>query len=205
MKRQMFSWALLACIAAGALVLSGCSTVSSRIDANRAGFDRSLAAGSGAGEPGKNPRRDVAGGGLHRLGPAATKSRREVHGVPTETWVYTLSRRPLTDPIGYVAASTAGLPAASAITAGMAVTAIYGAFIDPFYDPFYYPFSGDDQQPVKTVSFQRGRVIAFQYPDAERLLSVGRAQVLCTRRLTRSSTVTMPVRLCCLHRPRRRA
>src|ERR1700755_2189551 len=38
MKRQMFSWALLACIATGVLLFSGCSTVSSRINANQAGF-----------------------------------------------------------------------------------------------------------------------------------------------------------------------
>src|SRR4029079_2017063 len=38
MKRQMFSWALLACIATGALFLSGCSTVSSRIEKNQDAF-----------------------------------------------------------------------------------------------------------------------------------------------------------------------
>ncbi|HEY3602519.1 MAG TPA: hypothetical protein VGK72_11230, partial [Chthoniobacterales bacterium] len=38
MKRQLFLGALLACIATGALLLSGCSTISSRIDANQAAF-----------------------------------------------------------------------------------------------------------------------------------------------------------------------
>jgi hypothetical protein len=39
----------------------------------------------------------------------------------------------------------------------------YGAFIDPLWDPYYYPFAPTVSYPVKTVSFQRGRVVAFQF------------------------------------------
>ena len=38
----------------------------------------------------------------------------------------------------------------------------YGAFVDPYWNPYYYPFAGTVSYPVKTVSFQRGRVVAFQ-------------------------------------------
>ena len=39
----------------------------------------------------------------------------------------------------------------------------YGAFVDPYWDPFYYPFPATVSYPVKTVSFQGGRVVAYQY------------------------------------------
>ena len=39
----------------------------------------------------------------------------------------------------------------------------YGAFVDPYWDPYYYPFAASVSYPVKTVSFQSGRVVAFQF------------------------------------------
>ena len=39
---------------------------------------------------------------------------------------------------------------------------VYGAFVNPYWDPYDYPFGPTVQYPVKTVSFQNGRVVAFQ-------------------------------------------
>ena len=36
------------------------------------------------------------------------------------------------------------------------------AFYDPFYDPFFYPRFRQVSYPYKTVTFENGRVVAFQ-------------------------------------------
>ncbi len=41
-------------------------------------------------------------------------------------------------------------------------------FYDPFYDPFFYNRANIVRYPERTVSFQNGRVIAFQFLPAPR-------------------------------------
>ena len=89
MKSQLSSWALLACIATGALVLSGCSTISSRIDANRAAFDQLPPQEQALVSQGR-----IQGGMSQQAvyiawGQPQGKAVGMVRGVPTETWVYT--------------------------------------------------------------------------------------------------------------------
>ena len=89
MKRQLSSWALLACIAIGALVLSGCSTISSRIDANRAAFNQLPPQEQALVSQGR-----IQGGMSQEAvyiawGQPQGKAVGSVRGVPTETWVYT--------------------------------------------------------------------------------------------------------------------
>lgn len=88
-----------------------------------------------------------------------------VRGVPTETWVYTLSTAAygpgygpgFYGPYGYGFAGSVGFYGRHGRFR------YYGSFVDPFWDPFYYPFPATVTYPVKTVSFQSGRVVAFQY------------------------------------------
>lgn len=163
MKRQMFSWALLACIATGALVLSGCSTVGSRIDANRAAFEQLPPQENALVSQGK-----IQGGMSQQAvyiawGQPQQKATGMVRGGPTETWVYTL----LTAAYGPYPYGGFGYGYGYAGNIGFygrhGGRRFYGAFVDPFWDPFYYPFPATVSYPVKTVSFQRGRVVAFQY------------------------------------------
>ena len=163
MKRQIFSWALLACTATGALVLSGCSTVGSRIDANRAAFDQLPPQERALVSQGK-----ITGGMSQEAvyiawGQPQQKATGMVRSVPTETWVYTASTAaygPYYGPGWYGGWGFSGRVAFVGRHGGHRV---FAAFSDPFWDPFYYPFPATIQYPVKTVSFQRGRVIAFQY------------------------------------------
>ena len=164
MKRQLSSWALLACIATGALVLSGCSTVSSRIDANRATYEQLPPQQQSLVNQGK------ISGGMSQMavymawGQPQQKAVGMVRGVPTETWVYTLSTAaygPYYGPGwgGYGGWGFAGPVGFYGRRRGFRV---YGAFVNPYWDPYYYPFGPTVQYPVKTVSFQNGRVVAFQ-------------------------------------------
>src|SRR3989442_1083373 len=91
MKRQLSSWALLACIATGALVLSGCSTIGSRIESNRASFDQLSPQVRALISQGK-----IRGGMSQEAvyiawGQPQQKATGVVRGVATETWVYTVS------------------------------------------------------------------------------------------------------------------
>lgn len=163
MKRQMFSWALLACIATGALVLSGCSTIGSRIDANRQGFEQLRPQEKALVSQGK-----IQGGMSQEAvfiawGQPQQKNTGVVRGAPTETWVYTLS----TAAYGPYPYGGLGYGYGYAGRVGYyghhGRHRFYGAFVDPYWDPFYYPFAPTVSYPVKTVSFQRGRVVAYQY------------------------------------------
>ncbi len=163
MKRQMYSRALLACIATGALVLSGCSTVSSRIDSNRAAFEQLSPEQKALVGQGK-----IQGGMSQQAvfiawGQPQQKTTGLVRGVPTETWVYTL----LTAAYGPYPYGRLGYGYGYAGQVGFygrhGRHRFYGAFVDPYWDPFYYPFPPTVSYPVKTVSFQRGRVVAYQF------------------------------------------
>ncbi len=166
MKRQMFSWALLACIATGALVLSGCSTVSSRINADQATFSQLSPQQQALVSQGK-----ISGGMSQQAvyiawGQPQQKAVGMVRGNATETWVYTLSTGAY-GPYGYGGLGFGyggwGYAGPIGFYGRHGRYRYYGAFVDPFWDPYYYPFAPTVTYPVKTVSFQRGRVVAFQY------------------------------------------
>jgi hypothetical protein len=163
MKRQLSLWALLACIATGALVLSGCSTIGSRIESNRASFDQLSPQDRALVSQGK-----IKGGMSQEAvyiawGQPQQKATGVVRGVATETWVYTVSTAAY-GPYGYGGLGYGyGFSGRVGFYGRHGGHRFYGAFIDPYWDPFYYPFPATVSYPVKTVSFQRGRVVAFQY------------------------------------------
>ena len=163
MKRQLFLRALLACIATGALLLSGCSTISSRIDANQAAFAQLSPQDQALVREGKVRAGMSQEAVFMAWGPPQQKATGMVHTVPAETWVYTASTAaygPYYGPGWYGGWGFSGQVAFVGRRHGHRV---FGAFYDPFWDPFYYPFPPTIQYPVKTVSFERGRVVAFQY------------------------------------------
>ena len=149
-------------MATGALVFSSCSTVSTRIDSNRAAFDQLAPADRELVRQGK-----IRGGMSEEAvfiawGRPEQKATGEVRGVPTETWVYLASTAAYA-PYGPGWYGGWGFSGRVAFIGGHGGHRVFAAFYDPLWDPFYYPFPATIQYPVKTVSFQRGRVIAFQY------------------------------------------
>ena len=166
MKSRLSSWALLACIATGALVVSGCSTISSRIDANRAAFDQLPPQEQALVSQGR-----IQGGMSQQAvyiawGQPQGKAVGMVRGVPTETWVYTQLTAAY-GPYGYgyggFGYGWGGFAGPVGFYGRHGRFRYYGAFVDPYWNPYYYPFAGTVSYPVKTVSFQRGRVVAFQF------------------------------------------
>ena len=171
MKRQLSCWALCACIATGTLVLAGCSTVGSRIEANRTSFDqlsskdRALVSQGNIG-PGMSQQAVYMAWGQPQQ-----KATGIVHGHSVETWVYTYltSAYPGYGYGGYGPYGYGGFGYGLGFAGPVGFYGrrgghrFYGASIYPYWNPYYYPFPATVSYPVKTVSFERGRVVAFQY------------------------------------------
>ena len=146
MKRQSLSGALTFAIAAGALLLTSCSTIESRISENPEIY-RNLSSRDQA----------LVNQGQIRYGMSRNavwlawgspdfKVIGTMRGHSTETWIYvhyaTYPFYPYYGPYG---------PG-------------FGFFGDPFYDPFYYSLIPPSiPYPYKTVTFSNGRVVSFQY------------------------------------------
>jgi hypothetical protein len=146
MKRQSLSGALTFAIAAGALLLTSCSTIESRISENPEIY-RNLSSRDQA----------LVNQGQIRYGMSRNavwlawgspdfKVIGNMRGHSTETWIYvhyaTYPYYPYYGPYG---------PG-------------FGFFGDPFYDPFYYSLIPPSiPYPYKTVTFSNGRVVSFQY------------------------------------------
>ncbi|MEO6871695.1 MAG: hypothetical protein ABI233_05685 [Chthoniobacterales bacterium] len=160
--RPSLSSVLLACLAGSALLLSGCSTVSSRISDDHAGFEQLPPTDQALVQQGKIRGGMSQQGVYFAWGRPQQKAVGEIHGVPTETWVYLIART-LPDYGFYGGGFYGGFDGPVGYYGRRGGRRFYGAIYDPFYDPFYYPFPQTISQPVKTVSFQRGKVIAFQY------------------------------------------
>ena len=146
MKRQSLSGALTFAIAAGALLLTSCSTIESRISENPEIY-RNLSSRDQALVNQGQIRYGMSRNAVWLAwGSPDSKVIGNMRGHFTETWIYvhyaTYPYYPYYDPYG---------PG-------------FGFFGDPFYDPFYYSLIPPSiPYPYKTVTFSNGRVVSFQY------------------------------------------
>ncbi|HEY4285299.1 MAG TPA: hypothetical protein VGM62_19730 [Chthoniobacterales bacterium] len=155
-------------VAAGAMVLSGCSTVEYRIKDNPQVF-QSL------------PPRDqeLVNRGQIRIGMSTDgawlawgspdqKIRGAMKGGETETWIYTTSSGYGGGYGGYgYGPYWGGGPWWGGGFGGVGVFRAHGGhrfffYGSPFYDPFYYSYIPSYSYPYKTVTFSNGRVVSFQ-------------------------------------------
>jgi hypothetical protein len=166
MKRDLLSSAMIFALALGGLVLSGCETTQSRINAHPDLFnslspaDRELVS-QGRIRPGM-PQSAV----WLAWGSAQEKAPGFVRGHSTETWVY----YDYTDvyPYGYGPYGYGYGYGGFGFGSVGVIHAHHGrrfvVFGDAFYDPFYYSaIPPRVQYPSKMVTFVNGRVVAFQH------------------------------------------
>jgi hypothetical protein len=146
MKRQSLSGALTFAIAAGALLLTSCSTIESRISENPEIY-RNLSSRDQALVNQGQIRYGMSRNAVWLAwGSPDSKVIGNMRGHSTETWIYvhyaTYPYYPYYGPYG---------PG-------------FGFFGDPFYDPFYYSLIPPSiPYPYKTVTFSNGRAVSFQY------------------------------------------
>lgn len=149
-------------IAAGGLLLFGCSTTESRISENRELYnglsprDQQLVAQSQI-RPGMSQ-----SAVWMSWGSPDQKAIGNIRGNATETWLYlNYSYYPYSSyPYGPYGGFYGGF-------GGGIIRGHHGnrfaVFGDPFYDPFYSYIPLRETHPYKTVTFANGRVMSFQY------------------------------------------
>jgi hypothetical protein len=172
MKRRFYLGASTLGLAAGALILTSCSTPQTRIsdhpDLYQSLFARDRALVSqGQIRPGMSRNAVwLAWGSPDR------KIIANMRGHPTETWIYvyyaTYPYYPYYGPygpygpgLGYsLGYTTVGVATGTAHQHGGCTFVFFG---DPFYDPFFYSTPLSIPYPGKVVTFSNGRVMSFQY------------------------------------------
>ena len=146
MKRQSLSGALTFGIVVGAMVLTSCSTIESRISENPE-FYRNLSSRDQALVNQGHIRAGMSTNAVWLAwGSSDSKIIGNMRGHFTETWIYVHYAYPYYYPYYGLYAPGSGF------------------FGDPFYDPFYYSLIPPSiPYPYKIVTFSNGRVMSFQY------------------------------------------
>jgi hypothetical protein len=144
MKRQSFLGALTLGIATGALILTSCSTIESRISEHPEIY-RNLSSRDQALVNQGHLRYGMSANAVWLAwGSPDSKIIGNMRGHSTETWIYVYYAYPYY----YYGAYGPG----------------FGFFGDPFYDPFYYSLIPPSiPYPYRIVTFSHGRVVSFQY------------------------------------------
>lgn len=152
---------------AAALFLSACESVDTRIQQNAAVY-QSLSP-----QDQQLVRQGQIRSGLPQSavyiawGAPSAKTTANVRGRPAETWVYTSEHSAYPYPYGWGPAYGPGF--GFGFHGGGRIYSrhghrYYGFGYDPFFDPFWGPpYNTQVEYPSRTVSFQGGRVVAFQF------------------------------------------
>lgn len=183
MKRRQILRTILSAAAGGALVLTGCSTTQTRITEHPEIYQR-LGANDQALVARGQIRDGLAQGGVFLAwGQPDQRSTANVHGRPAETWIY-LDTTGDISPYphyglgyggfgggfgggGFGGGGFGGGFGGGRFGGGRFYShhghRFYGFGYDPFYDPFFFSRFETIQYPSRTVSFQNGRVVAYQF------------------------------------------
>jgi hypothetical protein len=161
MKRHILPRALMLGIAAGALMLTSCSTTESRISDHPEIFNSLSPRDQALAREGKIRSGMSADAVWLAWGSPDRKIAGNMRGRETETWIY----------VTYETAYPYGYPFPYRPYYGFGFVGVrhhhhrsFVFFGDPFYDPFYYSYIPPSVQvPYKTVTFSNARAVSFQY------------------------------------------
>jgi hypothetical protein len=159
---------LLLALAAVGLSLTSCETLESRISEHQDIYNSLSPRDQALVRQGQIR----SGMSMHAVwlawGSANVKTAGEMRGHQTETWVYAVNR--------YAPYGSAYYPyyGYGPYWGGFGVGFVhhhhhghsFAFFGDPWYDPFYYSYVPTITVPYRTVTFENGRVISFQYLES---------------------------------------
>ncbi|HEX8679122.1 MAG TPA: hypothetical protein VF683_04145 [Chthoniobacterales bacterium] len=171
MKRPTIRQALIACAVSFSFLLAGCTTIDTRIAERQEAFRSMSPADQALVQQGKVREGMPKDAVYIAWGPPSQRIPGRNRGQVVETWVYDATAAGDYYPGGFYYGGRYGY--------GLG----YGHFgsyrhrfgrrhyfYDPFYDPFFYNSANIVRYPERTISFQNGRVIAFQFLPAPRFL-----------------------------------
>ena len=166
MKRRLISQALVLGAACSAFFLTSCATTESRISEHPDMFQRLSPSDQALVREGKI-RNGMSQDGVYLAwGGPDQKATGQVRGKPAETWIYIgTSHYPY--PYGWGPGYYGGVYGFGFV--GHHRHHFYRYGYDPFYEPFFYNYRPSVSYPEKTVSFQNGRVVAFQFLNSPRV------------------------------------
>jgi hypothetical protein len=160
MKRLNISRALAISVALSGLFLTGCATIESRISQHPEIYNQLSPRDQALVSQGKIREGMSMDAAWLAWGSPEQKGFGRWQGKSTETWIYRAYYNEY-DPYYYGGFGYGyGFP-----YRGFAGYGRYGHrrfFYDPFYDPFFYPRFRPVSYPYKTVTFAKGRVVAYQ-------------------------------------------
>ena len=159
MKLRNFACILAVLLAAtGALFLAGCETVDTRIQRNPSAFESLSPQDQQLVRQGQIRSGMPASAVYLAWGAPRLKTTANVRGRPADTWVYTAQTGA---PYPYWGGGFGlGFYGGGRYYFHHG-RRFYGFGYDPFYDPFFW--NTTVEYPDRTVSFQGGRVVAFQF------------------------------------------
>ena len=172
MKRRLIFRALVLSAACSALFLTSCATTETRISQHPEMFQR-LSPGDQALVREGKIRNGMSRDGVYLAwGGPDQKTTAVIHGKPAETWVYTgTSYYPY--PYGWGPGVYGGFYGYGHVRRhyrGGYYRHGYGRYgYGGIYDPFYSIYRPSVHYPERTVSFQNGRVVAFQFLHSPRV------------------------------------
>ena len=169
MNGRIISRVVTLATSASALILSGCSTVETRINENPQLF-QSLSPNDQALVSRGQIRTGMSQDAVWLAwGRADERVAGAMRGNQTDTWIYTTTT---SYPYGYGGYGPYWGPYGRwGWGGGFGSVAVFHSrhgrrfafFGDPFYDPFFYSYIPTVTYPYKTVTFVNGRAVSFQY------------------------------------------
>jgi hypothetical protein len=174
MQRRLILQALFACGLSLTFLLAGCSTVETRIQENPGAYQRLSPNDQALVQHGRI-REGLSRDAVYiAWGPPSQRAEGRMRGSAIETWIYyDTSVGDYAGPYGY-----GGYGGYFGGYGGFGYGYGYGGgwgyrghhrggyggrfYYDPFFDPYFYNRVSVLRYPERTVSFQNGRVIAFQ-------------------------------------------
>ncbi len=167
MKRPIAVLSLCA-VAAALLGLSGCTTVETRIQEKPEAFQR-MSPSDQALVQQEKIRSGMSRDGVYiAWGPPSERAPGVNRGRSVETWIYYATASGDYYPSPFLYGSPYGFGTGFAFYGGHRGRLQRGFIYDPFYDPFFYNHVNIVRYPERTVSFENGRVISYQFLPAPR-------------------------------------
>jgi len=170
MKRPPLRQALIACAFPLIFLVAGCTTVETRISERPEAF-RSMSPRDQTLVQQGRIREGMSQDAVYiAWGPPSQRAPGRNRGSIVETWIYDATA--VGDyPGPFFYGSPYGYGLGYGYFGGGYRSRFYRQlFYDPFYDPFFYSHANIIRYPDRTVSFQNGRVIAYQFLPAPRFL-----------------------------------